>query len=203
LDWEIVHTLNGALVGREWLEDPITLGSMGLVVVFAAATAGLWLFARPHGLPTWKRACLSALLSAALALGINQLVAHYLWDRPRPFTTHAGSVHLFAGGSLDPSFPSDHAAAAFAIAVAVFFYSRRVGAVFMVAATIIASSRVVEGLHYPSDVLAGAAVGAVAALAVTYLARRVVASLADILGSVTDPIVDQGLRLVSRVRPSR
>ena len=203
MDWEIVRTLNAGLVGRDWLEDPITFGSLGLVPLFAAATVGLWLLARPYRLPTWKRACLSALLSAALALGVNQLIAHFVWDRPRPFTTHPGSVHLFAGGSLDPSFPSDHAAAAFAIAVAVLVYSRRVGAAFLIAATLIAVSRVVEGLHYPSDVLAGAAVGTVVAAVVTRAGGPMVASLADSLGAVTDPIVIRGERAVARLRARR
>jgi undecaprenyl-diphosphatase len=167
----------------------VTLGSTAAVPVFAAATIGLWLLARPHGDPLWKRACLSALLSAALALAVNQLIAHLVWERPRPFTTHPSDVHLFAGGSLDPSFPSDHAAAAFAIAVAVFLCARRAGIAFLVVATLIGVSRVVEGLHYPSDVLAGAAVGAACAVLVTLVARPGIERVTDALSVATDPVV--------------
>jgi undecaprenyl-diphosphatase len=167
----------------------VTAGASAAVPVFAAATFGLWLLARPGRDPMWKRACLSALLSAALALAANQLLAHLVWARPRPFTAHPDQVHLFAAGSLDPSFPSDHAAAAFAIAVAVLFYSRRVGLAFVAVAALIAVSRVVEGLHYPSDVVAGAAVGAIAAVVVTRVGRPLVERLADTLAVATDPIV--------------
>jgi hypothetical protein len=38
VDWTIVHTLNGSLAGRDWLEDPITFGASALVPMFAAAT---------------------------------------------------------------------------------------------------------------------------------------------------------------------
>jgi undecaprenyl-diphosphatase len=203
LDWTIVHALNGSLAGRDWLEDPITFGASALVPMFAAATVGLWLLARPYGVPTWKRACLSALLSAGLALALNQTIAHYVWERPRPFAAHPGTVHLFAGGALDPSFPSDHAAAAFAIAIAVLFYARRAGIAFGVVAVAIAVSRVVEGLHYPSDVLAGAMVGALAAVVVTQLARPLVARLATMLGSLTDPLVYRGVQARQRLRSRR
>jgi undecaprenyl-diphosphatase len=64
-----------------------------------------------------------------------------------------------------------------------------VGAGFVAAATLIALSRVVVGLHYPSDVLAGAAVGTAAALLVTHAGRPAI-DLAVRLGSaVTDPLL--------------
>jgi len=203
LDWTVVSALNHGLVGRDWLEDPVTLGSSAAVAVFAAATIGLWLLARPYREPRWKRACLSALLSCALALGVNQVIAHFVWERPRPFAEHPGAVHLFAGGSLDPSFPSDHAAAAFAIAVAVLFYSVRVGMAFLAVAVLIAVSRVAEGLHYPTDVLAGATVGAIAAVLVTRVGGPGVARLADTIGAFTDPIVERSGRALSRIRTTR
>lgn len=203
MDWAVVHLANGFLVGRDWLEDPLTFGSEAAVPVFAAATLGLWFLARPGGHRLWKRATVAALLSAAAVLAVNQLVANLIWARPRPFAEHPGMVHLFAGGSLDPSFPSDHAAAAFAIAVAVLVHSRRAGLAFLTIATLIACSRVVEGLHYPTDVLAGAAVGTLLALLVTYGARPVVNRLADLLGRLTDPVVaylGRALGVAGRIR---
>ena len=74
----------------------------------------LWFAARPYRSTPWKPACISALLAAGIALVANQAMAE-LWARPRPFVTHASATHLLAAGSPDTSFPSDHAAAAFAI----------------------------------------------------------------------------------------
>ena len=188
MDWALFHAANGALVGRDWLEDPVTGVLAVAVPLYAAATLALWLLARPYGLTRWKRASVAALLSASLALLANQAIAH-LWDRPRPFAAHPLETHLFAARSTDPSFPSDHAAAAFAIAVAILAFSRPVGAGFVAAAALIALSRVVVGLHYPSDVLAGAAVGTAAAVVVTHSGRPAV-DLAVRLGSaITDPLL--------------
>ena len=134
--------------------------------IYAIATVGLWFIARPYGELKWKLASASALAAAAVAMLANQVIAH-VWDRSRPYTTHGASDHLLSAPSVDPSFPSDHAAAAFAIAFAVLAYSRRGGIAFLLASTLIGLSRIALGMHYPSDVLAGALVGWLAAMLVT------------------------------------
>jgi membrane-associated phospholipid phosphatase len=62
--------------------------------------------------------------------------------------------------STDPGFPSDHAAASIAIAVAVFLMHRRIGIVVVVVALLVCCSRVFVGAHYPGDVAVGALIGA-------------------------------------------
>ena len=91
--------------------------------------------------------------------------------------------------STDPSFPSDHAAAAFAIAFAVLFVSRPLGAVFLLAAAIVALSRVFAGVHYPADVAAGALIGLASAALVTRFGSRTAERLAARLSVLTDPLV--------------
>lgn len=188
MDWTLFHAANSVLVGRDWLEDPATAAVAIAVPLYAVATVGLWLLARPYGLRRWKRATVAALLSASLALLANQAIAS-LWDRPRPFAAHPLSTHLFAAPSTDPSFPSDHAAAAFAIAVAVLAFSRAAGSAFLATATLIAVSRVVVGLHYPSDVLAGAVVGIAAALLVTGFGMPLVDIAVRAGSAVFDPVL--------------
>lgn len=119
---------------------------------------------------------------------VNQAISH-TWERPRPFIAHVDGTHLLAPATTDPSFPSDHAAAAFAIAFAVLAFSRRAGAVFLVAATLIGLSRIALGMHYPSDVLAGAAVGWVSALLVTTVGRHWVTRLVHLLSRLLDPLL--------------
>jgi undecaprenyl-diphosphatase len=168
------------------------------VPLFAVATVGLWLVSRPGGDRRWKVASASALAAAAVAMLANQVISH-LWERPRPFTAHPLATHLLAPVSPDPSFPSDHAAVAFAIAFAVLAFSRWAGAAFLAAAAAIAVSRVVVGVHYPSDVLAGALVGWTAALVVTRWAAPLLAPLIRLVERVTDPVVG----LVRRTPASR
>ena len=118
----------------------------------------------------------------------NQAISH-LWERPRPFTEHPALTHLLSAPTTDPSFPSDHAAAAFAIAFAVLAFSRRGGVLFLAAATLIGVSRIALGMHYPSDVLAGLAVGWVSALLVTRAGRAWIVRLVALLSRVSDPVL--------------
>jgi undecaprenyl-diphosphatase len=188
LDWSVFHAINAGVATRDWLEDPVTQAGGVAVALYAVATIGLWFLARPYGELKWKLACVSALGAAALAMAGNQVISR-IWDRPRPYVTHAASDHLLAAPSPDPSFPSDHAAAAFAIAFAVLALSRRGGLVFLAAATAIGLTRIALGMHYPSDVVAGAVVGWASALVVTRLGRTWVLRIVVRLGSVSDRLL--------------
>jgi undecaprenyl-diphosphatase len=188
MDWTLFHALNAGVASRDWLEDPVTALAALAVPLYAATTVALWLLARPYGDARWKLACTSGLAAAAVALLSNQVISH-LWERPRPFAAHRGSTHLLSAPSPDPSFPSDHAAAAFAIAFAVLAFSRRAGVFFLAAATLIGLSRIALGLHYPSDVLAGIVVGWTAAMLVTTFGRSPVGRLVALLGRVSDPVL--------------
>jgi len=188
IDWSLFHTVNSGVALHDWLEDPVTVLAGLAVPLYAVATLALWLLDRPYGRLKWKLASASALGAAALALLANQLVSH-VWDRPRPFAAHEAGTHLLAAPSPDPSFPSDHAAAAFAIAFAVLAFSRWGGVAFLGAASFIAVSRVALGLHYPSDVVAGLVVGWAAAMFVTGIGRRWITPLVSALSRLTDPML--------------
>lgn len=105
-------------------------------------------------------------------------------------------VHLFVAPSHDPSFPSDHATAAFALAVAVFAYHRRAGWLMIGVASVLAIARVAVGTHYPGDVVGGALLGTAVALLcvrVPYV-RKLVHWSADRVGSVYENLSDRLLR---------
>lgn len=58
------------------------------------------------------------------------------------------------------SFPSDHAALYFGLATCIFFVSRRVGAIALLHAFfVVCLTRIYLGIHYPTDILAGMAIG--------------------------------------------
>lgn len=128
--------------------------------------------------------------TALLALGAAQLIGH-AWDRPRPYEAHDG-VHLLLTRSPDPSFPSDHATGAYAIAFAILLRHRKAGILALVLATLIAVSRVGLGTHYPTDVLGGAALGGLTALVLwAPPIRRALHSLADWAGALYDRVADR------------
>lgn len=83
--------------------------------------------------------------------------------RPRPYQAHQ-SIQQFTAPLDRFSFPSGHTLHAVAFSLIAASYYPELSAVLTVFSALIAASRVVLGLHYPSDVLAGAGIGAAIAL---------------------------------------
>ncbi len=109
-----------------------------------------------------RRALLLSLLAAVLALGVNVLL-NVVLPQPRPFLALPAHV-LVASPPHDSSFPSDHAAIASAIAMTLLVgLEAGWGVLGLLGALIIGASRVVVGVHYPSDILGGLLVGAMCA----------------------------------------
>jgi membrane-associated phospholipid phosphatase len=187
VDYRIYHAINQFVYHHAWLGRELSALEKWAVPVIAVATFALWLLARPGGTRKWKLACACALGSAALALLINQAIGK-VWHRQRPFAAHP-AAHVWGSRSHDPSFPSDHASAAFAIAFAVFLFDRLVGSVFLAAAVVIGAGRVFIGAHYPLDVLAGSLVGLASALLLVRVARPLVDSLVRLVERATDPLL--------------
>jgi undecaprenyl-diphosphatase len=88
-----------------------------------------------------------------------------LADRPRPFEVLPQADPLM-GATVGTSFPSGHAATAFAGAICLAVVVRKAVPLLFVLAVAIAFSRIYVGVHYPLDVIAGAALGAAVALTV-------------------------------------
>jgi undecaprenyl-diphosphatase len=195
MDWRLYHSVNGFVRDHAWVAHAFNdVESVGVVVIAVAAFA-LWLLARPGGSRRWKLASASALAAAALGLLVNRLVAA-AWDRPRPFAAHPGAYTL--SHSHDPSFPSDHASAAFGIAFAVLFFDAIVGSLFVVLAVLIAVGRVFIGAHYPGDVAAGCVIGLVSAAFVVFVARPFIALLVRLVERATDPLTTPAWRRLAR-----
>lgn len=196
MDYQTYHAINEFFADHVWLAHAFSALEGVLPQLLGIAAFGLWLLDRPSGGHKWKLASASALAAAALGLLVNQLVA-LVWDRPRPFQSHPG-VHVWGGRSHDPSFPSDHASAAFGIAFAVFLFDRIVGSFFLAAAVLIGAGRVFVGAHYPADVLAGCAVGIGCAFLVVRLGRPFLAACVRLVERLTDPLVAPAWRLFGR-----
>jgi len=108
---------------------------------------------------------------------------------------HPGASHLLIDRSTDPSFPSDHATFAFAIAVAVWKYDRKLGAVFGALAILLSAARVYVGTHYPSDVLGGAVLGTIVALALRWTpVRRLLEGAADWCSRLWERLIEMLFR---------
>ena len=126
-----------------WVKGPLLVG------------LGLWS-------DLWRRRLPLAFAAAAAATGVASLVVHLLkqaFDRERPPVADPdlGSLVAIPG---NPSFPSGHSATAFAAATAVAILCPRMRPWALAIAAAVALSRVYLRVHFPLDVLVGAAVGA-------------------------------------------
>jgi undecaprenyl-diphosphatase len=194
MDLTIYRALNGFAFHHDAFEDPLRFFAQDAQYFFIALLAGLFLATGRWRSENARHGVVAAGFSALLGLGIAHLITE-LWARPRPFDAHPGVSHLLMPHASDASFPSDHTTAAFAIAVSIWLRNRAVGTLAIGMAAVLAVARVAVGVHYPSDVLAGALIGTGSAL-VLWLPpiRRPLHRLAELIGSLYERILDRLFR---------
>ena len=105
-----------------------------------------------------RKAGVSVLIAYVAVYLLGQIVLKQLISRPRPCQIDQAFALLVARPSSS-SFPSTHSAWAFGAATAIFMQHRKLGAAAYAVAALIAFSRMYMFLHFPTDVLFGAAMG--------------------------------------------
>lgn len=149
----------------DWLFVAVTaVGQAGLVWIALAA-----LLAFVAGRPVLSTTVLTAatVWSADLiAVGLK-----YAADRDRPYVALEEAAPLLRW-DVSTSFPSGHAATSAAGAIVLSYLLGRWSLPLAVLAAALCYSRVYIGVHYPSDVLVGAAIGAAVALVAVVAIRR-------------------------------
>src|SRR5665213_270877 len=166
MNYDILKTVNG-WSGNGIVDAIMKFAAKDLIfIVFVAFAAICLVTFRRRKLDALFAVCATLVLAFALGLG-----AADVHSEKRPFTTHPNLHRLISHGA-GQSFPSDHATAAFAIALAVLaFVSLVWGGLFFLVALLIGFSRVYAGIHYPGDIL-GSLVVALVALLIVLAARR-------------------------------
>lgn len=154
--WDLAATLwiNGG-AGRSAVWDIIGVFGASTLIAFLIVAAAIAI--------VWRDGAARALLvtgvvgTVAAAWMMSQLIGIAAF-RERPFVHHSAVRQLIAKDAHEKSFPSDHATLAFALAIPVAAATRRrwVQATLLAAAAIVAVSRVFVGVHFVSDVIAGA-----------------------------------------------
>ena len=176
LDSDLFLALNHATC--EWLDNFMWYFSGKWVWAFLYA-AILWSFFYRYG---WKRALGLVLLMALIITVTDQLSGHwvrYAVARLRPSNLEnplSPMVHIVNGYRGGPySFPSSHAANAFALAtfLSLLMRNRTVTLSIFLWAIVTAYSRIVLGVHYPGDLMVGAVAGSAVAAAAYYSARAI------------------------------
>ncbi len=142
-----------------------------------------------------RNGVIAALIVACVAIVAGRVLAQVLPFSMRPIHTPGAPLHMplgmlrtaFSGMS---SLPSDHAVMFFALAASVLQISRMAGSILLAHAIIvICLPRIYLGLHWPSDIVAGALIGSGIAFALQGPLVRVVAGRAMVDASLARPFV--------------
>jgi membrane-associated phospholipid phosphatase len=152
-----------------WLHAAAVVYTVAGFVVLALLLLAAGLRAR-HGSAAAAAAALAAPVGVLGAYGVSELVKTLVQEVRPCDTLHVAVTVLPCDPPTDYSFPSNHSAIAAALAVAVLTTHRGLGWVAVPFALLMGLSRVYVGAHYPHDVVAGLALGALVAFAVGYLA---------------------------------
>lgn len=173
LEAELVVWLNQG-IGRVYLLDRVTyllVSDYFIPLVLCFWALGLWFCGEDVQARSRNQ---KAVLGGAISLGIANLVVLILnqaYFRERPFSQYDLSNLLYA--STDSSFPANPAAVAFAMAMGVWLINRRASVILFVLAGLWSFVRVYNGLFYPTDVIAGGAIGVAVACLVTLGLRAI------------------------------
>jgi len=168
--WRLAGAADRRLMRRWTRPHPQPVDRLLIKLTEAADHSVLWLVLAAGGASLGGRRGRRAAAYGVVALGISSAVVNgplkllVARRRPAPRTWLRRMPRT-------SSFPSGHAASAFAFAVAATRELPEAGPVLLPLAATVAYSRVYVGVHYPSDVAAGAAIGAAVGAAVGPLAR--------------------------------
>ncbi|MPY64687.1 phosphatase PAP2 family protein, partial [Streptomyces spongiae] len=180
-DVSLLYDINGlAKDAPTWFDRVMEfVGEYGLLFAMVLLILWCWWGVRRRGGED-AASSVAALAWAPLAAGIAVLVnvpIRGFVERPRPFVDHEG-LEVLVSGKTDYSFVSDHATLTMAMGVALFVANRKFGLVGIVLGLLGGFCRVYMGVHYPTDVVGGFALGTAVALLLSPVAAALLTPLA-------------------------
>ncbi|GGN60264.1 phosphatase PAP2 family protein [Streptomyces albiflavescens] len=166
-DVDLLYDINGlAKSAPHWFDRGMEfVGEYGLLLAMVLLVLWCWWTVRRRG-GAHAASSVAALVWAPLAAGIAVLVnvpIRGFVERPRPSVDHQG-LDVLVSGKTDFSFVSDHATLTMAMGVGLFVANRKFGLAGIGLALLEGFCRVYMGVHYPTDVVGGFALGTAVAL---------------------------------------
>lgn len=167
VDQPLFHLLNSLAQRTSLIDIPVQFLMNDYIVPTALVLAllGLWWAGNGAAERTvFQRTVLRALIALALA-SITLKLINEIYFQPRPFAFDT-TVRLLFYHPSDSTMPSNAATVAGALSVAVWLRQRRWGGAMLALSGALCLARVVGGVHYPSDIVAGLWLGGLWAWAV-------------------------------------
>ena len=168
LDTRIFLKINGLAGENRWLDLFGLFCAKYLEYILIAILLGVIIFA-------WNKKNILMATSALVSVIISRLVVteiiRFFYHHPRPFLVLNEAKQLIFGIN-SYSFPSGHAISYFSVAIAVFLFNKKLGALSLVLATLISLGRIYVGVHWPSDIIGGVVLAIPAAMGTTVLIKK-------------------------------
>lgn len=178
LDTQVFYLFNN-LAGKSSLVDSVIIFCASYLAYGVIAAFLTFLYVTDYPWRQKLEIAYVALVAVVVSRGLLTEAIRFFFPRARPFD----ALHLAPAQTLftdaASSFPSGHATFFFALATVVYLYNKRWGIWFFITTTIIVFARVAAGVHYPSDIAAGAIIG-IGSAYISYLGvRRLTRKRAD------------------------
>ena len=109
-------------------------------------------------------------IPVGLATAVSEIISN-VFIRQRPFVT-MNEIKLLVPHGADGGMPSHHMVFMVSVATMVYFFSKKMGLVLILLSIFSGIARISAGIHYPSDVLTGATIAVVLAVAYLKISRR-------------------------------
>ncbi|MFD8673480.1 phosphatase PAP2 family protein [Streptomyces seoulensis] len=175
-----VDVVDAAHHAPSWLDGLISGYSTYGLALFALLMLIGWWQARHQNAAQAVKA-LAAPVLTVLAFAVSTALKQTVQENRPCQSLHVITLEA-CPATGDWSFPSNHATLAAAAAVALWFVNTRLGAIATLGALAMAASRVWVGAHYPHDILAGLAVGALVATLLAVPLSRHADAVAGVVG---------------------
>lgn len=144
-----------SLAGKWSLFDGAIIFFANFLPFILVVAALVFIFSRKNQKKTVAILSVTA-MSLILSRGLITEIIRFFYNKPRPFEM-LSFLPLISESS--GSFPSGHAAFLFALAMAMFSFDRKLGFWFFLLAFLNGLARIIAGVHWPTDILGGAAIG--------------------------------------------
>mgnify|MGYP003571522005 CR=1 FL=1 len=169
MDFDILYALNNIHTD---LLDKVMIGItyLGEKGIFWIGIAIILLFFKKT-----RKCGIFMLISMAIGVIIGNGIIKNLVARPRPCWIDE-SINLLISNPKDFSFPSGHTLASFEAAITILLHNKKWGIAAILLAICVGISRLYLFVHFPTDVLAGAILGTIIAIAVYFVSKKVIAS---------------------------